>query len=267
MARVALLLPLLLLAACRSQPTTSRDLAERMLERFDANIGDATAFTVAVSGHELRYTLSADSSAAERFLVSIVPMQGMVQDPLVQAMVTSYLPNVPLLAATFADSARAATPLIGPVSRGGADVYAADASDVAPDSAGGTPNRARLAVYVDATTFQVREVERTVRIDSLARPLSLRLFYEDYRTVDGVTLPHRIRVRQDGFEQLLDERARTVEGGQLTLQSQQLRQMPSTPERAAMIEGIERRLRALTEGVEEATAEVTRVTVQRAGRE
>lgn len=263
MLRSARLLPLLLvapfLAACASDPpATPLDLAAEMRERFDANVGDATGFTVVLGGFEMRYVLSDDST--ERFAVSIVPTVDAVQDPLIQAMATSYLPNVPLLASTFAGAGGALT---GPSVRDGAEVYAVDASGVAADSAGA--GRAGLVVYVDAETFQVREVERTVRIDSLARPISSRLFYEDYRTVDGVTLPHRMRVRQEGLEQLLPEAARIREGGELTLQRGQISQMPPSPSRAHMLESIDRRLRAITEGVEEASAEVTRVTVQRAG--
>lgn len=264
MSRPSRLLPLLLvpfLTACASDPpATPLDLAGEMRERFDANVGDATGFTVVLGGYEMRYTLSDDTTSAERFAVSIVPTIDAVQDPLIQAMATSYLPNVPLLASTFAGGGGALT---GPSVRDGAEVYAVDASGVAPDSAGA--DRAGLVVYVDAETFQIREVERTVRIDSLARPISSRLFYEDYRTVDGVTLPHRMRVRQEGLEQLLPEAARIREGGQLTLQREQIRQMPPSPSRAHMLDSVERRLRAITEGIEEASAEVTRLTVQRAG--
>jgi|GEM_PF-3043203 len=262
MHRLVRLLPVLTLAAlaagCASDPATPLDLADEMRARFDANVGDATGFTLVIGGYELRYTLSDDSTAAERFAVSIVPTIDADQDPLMQAIATSYLPNVPLLASTVADGAALPTP----VTRDGAEVYPVDASAVAPDSSG---TRAGLVVYVDAETFQVREVERTVRIDSLARPISSRLFYEDYRTVEGVTLPHRVRVRQEGLEQLLPEAMRIREGGQLTLQREQIRQMPPSPSRAHMLESIERRLRAVTEGIEEAAAEVTRLTVQRAG--
>ncbi len=262
MHRLVRSLPLLVLAAlaagCASDPATPLDLADEVRARFDANVGDAAGFTVVIGGYEVRYTLAEDSAAAERFAVAITPTLDAEPDPLLQAIATSYLPNVPLLASTVAEGAALPATLM----RDGAEVYPVDASSIAPDTTGA---RAGLVVYVDAETFQVREVERTVRLDSLARPISSRLFYEDYRTVDGVTLPHRVRVRQEGLDQLLPEALRIREGGQLTLQREQIRQMPPSPSRTHMLDGIERRLRAVTEGIEEATAEVTRLTVQGRG--
>lgn len=251
-----------LLVACGdAQPevptlASSADLAERMGDRFEASIGAVSAFTVLVGGYEVRYTV-ADSGAADRLGVSIAPTDSAAADPLVQAMVAGLVPNVPLLAASLADA-----PLRGPFARDGHQVYALDAGAAAgldSTTSGGTT----LSVYIDAATFSVREVYRAVRLDSLARPLTSRLLYDDFRTADGVTLPWRLRIIQDGLEQLEDETALIVEGGQLTLGREQLRAQPASPERDARLAQIERRLRLLTEGVEEAEVTVRRVTVTR----
>lgn len=251
-----------LLVACGDAPpevptlASSADLAERMAARFEDSIGGVDAFSVLVGGYEVRYTV-ADSGAADRLGVSITPTDSASADPLVQAMVAGLVPNVPLLAASLADA-----PLRGPFERDGHQVYALDAGAAAgldSTTTGGTT----LSVYVDAATFSVREVYRAVRLDSLARPLTSRLLYDDFRTADGVTLPWRLRIVQDGLNQLEDETSRMVEGGQLTLGREQLRTAAPSPERDARLAQVERRLRMLTEGVEEAEAAVRRVTVTR----
>lgn len=253
------------LAACGdAQPaeptlTSSTELAERMRDRFESSIGGVDGFAVLLGGYQMRYTVSGDTAArgaTERLGVSIAPTDSASLDPLVQAMVGGYVPNVPLLASSLAGA-----PLQGPFERDGHRVYALDAGQAAgldSTTTGGTT----LRVYVDAATFDVREVYRAVRLDSLERPLTSRLLYDDFRTADGVTLPWRIRIVQEGLDQLEDPTGKIVEGGQLTLAREQLRSQPSSPERTQRLADVERRLRVLTEGVEEATRSVQRVTVQ-----
>lgn len=256
-------LPLLALGACRSggpPPATDADLGTRMAERFEGDLGGVDGFTVLVGGFEVRYTRTAagrDSvpAGAPAFSVQIAPTDSASVDPLVQAAVTSLLPDVPGLAA-----GRGAGALGEPFDREGVQVYALDATALSADTslAGSTS----AVVYVDARTFRVREVARTVRLDSLERPLSQRLLYDDYRTADGLTLPWRVRVIQSGLDQLMDETMRVVEGGQLGFQREQLRQAAPSPARDVQLAAVERRLRMLREGVEETTVHVRRVIVR-----
>lgn len=252
----------LLLSACQSDaqpapPASSAELAERMRARFEENVGGAGGFTVWAGGYVVRYTVRPDSVAPERRIdVAIAATDSVDADPMVQGVVGSHVANVPLLAAGIADQ-----PLGAPIERDGHRVYAIEAGD-AVGAADTTGAEARLRVYVDAETFDVREVYRSVRPDSLGRPVTLRLLYDDFRTADGVTLPWRIDMRQDGLDQLIAGSMRMVQGGQLTMGRAQLRAQPPSPERDAQLAEVERQLRLVTEGVQEARVEVRRVAVE-----
>ena len=242
-----------------AEPTlaSSADLAERMRDRFEEAVGDVDGFTVLLGGYEVAHTIAADTVAAQRVAVSIAPTDSASADPLVQSLVTAYLPNVPLLASSLAGA-----PLSGPFERDGNRVYSLDAGDAAgldSTTTGGTS----LRVFVDAATFDVREVMRTVRLDSLERPLTSRILYSDFRTESGVTLPWQLRVIQEGLDQLQDPDALIVQGGGLTLQRSQLQAQAPSPERDQRLAEVERQLRLVTEGVEEASVVVRRVTVRR----
>lgn len=232
---------------------SSAELAARMGERFEESLAGVGGFTVLVGGFEIRGAISPDTAAANRLAVTITPTDSASTDPLVQSLVGGYLPNVPLLASSLAQG-----PLRGPLVRDGNRVYELDANAAAGADSSAA---ASVRVYVDAGTFRVREVYRSVRADSLARPLTSRIFYDDFRTADGVTLPWRLRIVQEGIDQLIGDEARMFEGGQLTLAIQQLRAAPPSPERNARLAAAERRMRAMSEGVEEMTVLVRRVTV------
>lgn len=260
MPRLLLFALAVVFAACGdAQPsvptlTTSDELAERMRARFEEAVGGVPGFTVLVGGYEVAYTVRPASAAPEtRVGVRVTPTDSASADPLVQTLVASHVANAAVLAQSVAGQ-----PLTAPVLRDGHRVYAFDAGTAAGlDSLAGT----ELRVYVDAATFDVREVYRAVRVDSLARPVSMRLLYDDFRTTDGVTLPWRLRVVQEGLDQLLGDEGRMVQGGQLGLARAQLQQQPPSPERNAQLAQVERQLRMVTEGIEEAGVRVRRVTV------
>ncbi len=232
---------------------SSAELAAHMGERFEESLSGVSGFTVFLGGYEIRGVLSPDTTADNRLEVTIAPTDSASADPLVQSLVGGYLPNVPLLAGSLAQA-----PLRGPLVRDGHRVYELDANAAAGADSSAA---ASVRVYVDANTFRVREVYRAVRADSLARPLTSRIFYDDFRTADGITLPWRLRIVQEGVDQLMGEETKMVEGGQLTLMISQLRAAPPSPARNVRLAEAERRMRAISEGVEEMTVTVRRVTV------
>ncbi len=85
----------------------------------------------------------------------------------------------------------------------------------------------------------------TVRVDSLERPLTQRLIYEDFRTEDGLTLPYTVRRVEEGMEQYVTDDNRMIQGGRLGMAKQRLEAAPPSPGRDAELARIEGELAVL----------------------
>lgn len=239
---------------------SAEDLTRRMAARFEDSFGDAEQFTVLAGGFRSTYTLNPDTSQMERFLLTMTPTDSASTDPSVQMLVQSHLPNVPLLADGFREA-----PMSGPFERDGVPVYMLESDQAGatvgiPD-AGGAAGGATMRLYVDARTFDIREIYRSVPVDSLDRPITMRILYSDFRTTDGVRIPRQLRQIQSGFDQFYSESDRIVQGGQLGLQKQQLQSAPPSSERDAQIAEIDRVLRSINDGVEDTEVTVSSVVV------
>jgi hypothetical protein len=246
---LALLLALAPLGACQQPDVTSRGaLVDRMLERYDAARGGVGGFVVTGGGGEATHGALPDSTA-DLAPPAIVPVGDAPPDPEVLALLAQQVPNVRLLARAL----RAAT-LDGPRDLRGRRVYVLTAEPEAP----GAPT---LHVVVDAETFDVREIEQAVTADTLDRPVLSRLIYDDFRTVDGLTVPFRVRQIREGVDQLIPMRDRMVRGGPLAVAKGQIDRLPPGPERERRRAEIERDLRLYTEGVQETELRVDRVRV------
>lgn len=259
---------LLSLAGCASDEvpdapvavTSAEDLTRRMADRFADSFGDAERFTVYMGGFRSVYTLNPDTAQMERFRMVLTPTDSASTDPAIQMLVQSHLPNVPLLAEGFRDGQ-----FSGPFERDGVPVYLLESAQAGAAGGGadaaGDLGGASMRLYVDARTFDVREIYRAVPMDSLARPITQRLLYDDFRTTDGVRIPWRLRQVESGFDQFFDDTQRILQGGQLGLRKQALEGTPASPARDAQIAQIDREVRAMNEGISETGVSVSRMTV------
>lgn len=270
MRRLLLILPLLL-AACGDsdapevetpgEALTSADaVADAMMERFESNVLATDGFTVTAAGAEMRYRpAEADSTGLDPLRIE----GGQAGDaPLGPGyeLLGEHVPNV----ARLARGLRRAT-LVGRVDRDGRDAYLFTTNDpsvlLGEESYVAAGDSTTTRIYVDAATFDVLEIYRSLQDSTLAEPITDRLVYSDFRDVDGLTLPFQIRHVLTGVSQALDDNAKMVRGGQLGLAKQQLESQPPSPERDAQLAEIESELRAITEGVAERTLTIEAVRV------
>ncbi len=249
--------------AASGEALTSADaVADAMLARYAANLGDVEAFAVQAEGVEARYTLSGDTTGLDRFAP---PQVGPVGDGPVPSSATRLLyvqvPNVPRMARGLRTAA-----LDGPLTRDGRRVYALSTDDpgavfgepgLAPPDTTGTRD---FRVYVGADDFNVYEIYQLVSADSLGA-ITSRIIYSDFREADGVTLPFSVRQIETGLNLSMGQDERMVIGGQLGINVEQLKQAPASPERDARLAELQAQQRIVAEGVSELTLEVEEVRV------
>lgn len=239
------LLLLVLLGACERGVETRESLLDRMAARYDANRGAVGGFVVTGGGGEATHAALPES--ASTLPPPTVMPAGEAADPAVLGLLAQQVANVRLLS----DTLRTAT-LGGPVDRRGHRVYVL----TSPPQGGRT-----LAVVVDAETFDVREIEQAVRVDTLARPLVTRLLYDDFRTADGLTLPFRVRQLNEGLDQLIPAEQRRTLGDQARTERSGADLLPPGAARDARKADLDRQIRLFTEGIQETELQVERVRV------
>ncbi len=257
---------LVVLGACRpdadapeaAELTSAQEVSDAMMAAFDANIGAVEGFTVRAEGAEGRYTVRPDTASMDRVALEVVPPGPLDRPGPGAQLVYNHVPNVHRIAKGL----RSAT-FEGRSSRDGRPVYVL--STDRPESLlgeGGVPAMAgerALRVYVDPETFDILEIYQSFEADSSA--FTTRLIYSDFETTDGLRLAHRVVQTTTGLNQAIPETQRIAVGGQIGFALRQAEQMPQGPERAARIAELESELRAVTEGIQELTLEITSVEV------
>lgn len=233
------------LSACERGVETREDLLGRMAARYDANRGAVGGFVVTGGGGEATHAALPDRTSALP-PPAVVPA-GDAADPARLGLLAQQVANVRLLS----DTLRTAT-MSGPVDRRGARVYVL----TSPPRDGRT-----LAVVVDAETFDVREIEQAVAVDTLARPLVTRLLYDDFRTEGGLTLPFRVRQLNEGLDQLVPADQRRTLGDQARRERSGAELLPPGASREARMADLDRQIRLFTEGIQETELRVKSVRV------
>lgn len=259
---LVLLLTLASVAACGPQadgvagsgdkpaPIASKDaVLDSMLARFETAMGRASGFTVQAGGVVAVFSALPDTGMVLA-PPSLTPGNLSNLNPNAPEMLYTYMPNVRRIAWGMRQGE-----MNGPIDRNGSSVYILSTDD--PEHVLGLPkseatNESKsLSVFVDAETFAVREIQQSMRVDSLERPISMRYVYSDFRPIDGVSLPFSVRQIKEGVDQLVTSMMRMVEGGQLTMALNQAKQAAPSPERDRQIADLERQMRAMQEGVDE----------------
>ncbi|PAP78093.1 hypothetical protein [Rubrivirga marina] len=269
-ARLALLPALLVLAACGDDapdlPTedlaTADAVADAMLLRYEANLGDVDAFTVTAAGAEARYTRSDDTTGLDQFGTPEIRAAGDATPRAEAQLLYVQVPNVPRLAAGLRGAA-----LSGPLTRDGRRAYGLTTDD--PGALFGEPGLAtrdttetrEFRVYVDAGTFDVLEIYQVVSADTLRQPITSRIIYSDFQETDGVVLPHTVQQVETGMNQAMDDADRMVMGGQIGIAIERLKMEPASPERDQQMADLEAQQRIVAEGINEMTMEVSSVRV------
>ncbi|MEM0962564.1 MAG: hypothetical protein AAGK21_08530 [Bacteroidota bacterium] len=272
----AVLAPVILLAACGTEDaseteatgeiTTAEALADAVLDRYEANVGQVDSFTVVAGDVQAQYAL-ADSAGVDRFDPPEVTPTGDGQvSPERAQLLANQVPNGRRLARGLRTA-----DFEGQITHDGREVYLLTSED--PGVLIGEPGNAapgqevETRVYIDAETFDVVEIYRGLAVadsastDSVATEVVGRIIYSDFQTTDGLTLPFTIREVTTGLVGAMDEDARMIRGGQLGLQLRQLQAQPQSAERDAQIAGVESELRLLNEGILENEIRVESVRI------
>ena len=254
MPRLALaLVSLVVLGACQQDVETPQALLARMLNRYEATRGGIGGFVATGGGGEATHGALPDSTA-ELPPPAVVPVGDGPPDPELLSLLAQQVPNVRLLAQALDDAT-----MEGPRDLRGRRVYILTAEPEAP----GAPT---LHVVVDAETFDVREIEQAATADTLDRPILSRLVYDDFRTVDGLTVPFRVRQIREGIDQFIPMEQRMVRGGQLSVSRGQIDLLPPSAARERRRAELDREIRLYTEGVQETDLRVDQVRVLPRGR-
>jgi hypothetical protein len=271
LALLALLPALLLVAACgdgtEDLPTgdlTSADaVADAMLQRYNANVGEVETFTVTGAGARARYTVSGDTTGLDRFNPpEVTPAEEGVAPSVPAQLLLDQVPNVPRLARGLRTAA-----FRGPINRDGRRAYVFTTDD--PGALFGEPgipsndttSAIEFSVYVDADAFDVIEISQVVSSDSLQRPITSRTLYSNFQTTDGLTLAHTVQRIETGVNQMMDDTDRMLLGGNIGIEIERMKMEPASPERDAQIAELQAQQRIVAEGVSELTLEVTSVQV------
>lgn len=260
-----LLAPLLLLSglalsACGEEPLTAETVTEQMLARFNDNfdgVEDFTATTDELTAYYRRGT--ADSLTA--FVIRVAARDSVAALTVPPQLITYLVPEVP----RFTQGLRRGAGLDGPEVHDGHRVYVLRADHpqaLTPVPDAGAPLFSDVRLYVDAETFAIRELRFEVPSpDSNAtQPIVERILYDDYRTVEGVSLPFRVSTITSGLKEAIPEEYRIVMGGNLALRRAQAERLPSG-ERDAALREIAAQERLLNEGIQESTLALRNVQV------
>ena len=261
-----LLLASLALTACgEGEALTDPDaVADRIAAQAAADFEGIRDFTVrgAVDGEGVvaffRRAENADS-------LVFFDGRAVTDDPAQTPVPLSYsLPSASQIARGLRGNAR----LAGTTEVDGVRAYVLEADDPgvlvgAPAGAGSSLDSVRI--LIDAESFHVREVRLSTPQTALdpdapadAPPLVQRQRYDDFRTVDGLSLPFRTTTVLSGV--VIPDESRIVQGGMLDLQRRQAQQLPPD-ERARVLADVERQLRFLETGEQEQSFVVTSVEV------
>ena len=219
------------------EATSAAEVADRMLDRFESNIASVDSFAVTGAGLRMIYRVVGDTSQADRVRVRTERVDSVAFDADAAQMLQLQIPNVQRIARGFRRATFGGLQTIG--ERRGYVLSSEDPGALIGEL-GTAESRARetLRILVDADTYDVLEVFRTASVDSLERPVSQRLVFEDFRTEGGLTLPYTIRQVGEGMDQFVTFEQRTMLGGRLELERMQLEQAPPTEERTARLQAI-----------------------------
>ena len=219
------------------EATTSAEVADRMLERFEANLAGVDSFAVTGAGLRLVYRVVGDSAQVDRIQTRTERIDSVALDADAAQMMQLHVPNVPRIARGFRRAAFGGLQTLG--GRRGYVLSSEDPGALIGELGTATSEaNETLRVLVDADTYDVLEIFRTASVDTLARPVSQRLVFEDFQTDGGLTLPRTVRQVSEGMDQFVTDDQRARLGGRLALERMQLEQQPAGPERDAALAAV-----------------------------
>ncbi|HYE96487.1 MAG TPA: hypothetical protein VD962_09790 [Rubricoccaceae bacterium] len=253
-----LLVFLVAFSACRREPPTLTEpgaVLDSLLSRTRAHYEGIRGFTVVTDDAVTIFTREGPDS------LLTFSARSVSNDSLQQPVALSYaLPNVIALV----DALRSTARLAGFDTVGARRVYAIESADPAAFAAAARllPGLRAARIAVDAETFDLLELRLTQPAgDSANAPVVVhRVRYDDYRTVDGLTLPFRQAAITEGLRALIPEEQRIVEGGNLALAEERAALLPPG-ERERRLREIRQRKRYLTEGILEDEVVVREVRI------
>lgn len=219
------------------EATSAAEVADRMLARFEANVAGVDSFAVTGAGVRMVYRVVGDSSQVDRIQTRAERVDSVALDAEASQMLQLQVPNVPRIARGFRRATFGGLQTIG--ERRSYVLSSEDPGALIGELGAATSGaRETLRVLVDADTYDVIEIFRTASVDSLDRPVSQRLVFEDFQTEGGLTLPRTIRQVGEGMDQFISFEQRAVAGGRLAMERMQLEQQPAGPERNAALQAV-----------------------------
>ena len=248
-----------------AEATTAAEVTERMNARWAQRFAGIDSFAVRGAGLQLTYRATPDSTreaGGDWFQIQGKQVDSVQVDLNAAELLEQHVPNVARIARGFGEATFGGVQTLG-----GRRGYVLSSEDPGaligePGSASPDPSLAQtVRLLVDADTYDVIEILTTVRVDSLERPLTQRIVYEDFRADDGVALPYTVRRIEEGLDQYVTDEMRMIEGGKLGMARQRLEDTPPSLARDVEIARIDNEIAVLRGEPRETVFEVDSVEV------
>lgn len=245
---------------CGTGSTDPSEIIDAMEASFENNLDGVETLTIYAAGMEVHHRLNTTDSLAFFDLGLTLddpsrPLPGSAR------LIPFLVPDVPKLVRGLRTGAR----YVGTDTLNGQPVYVIEADNpsslaVSTDAPAADISSARI--YVDVETHALRGVtwEMPPPDTTLTEKIVQHVRYEQFRDVDGISLPFKVRSTTEGLRQLIPDRQRIVEGGNLGIARAQAQQLPPG-ERHVELARIAAHERYLNEGVQEDVLTVDSVHV------
>ncbi len=254
-----LFLPLIW-AGCGFGADDPTQVIDALETRFEANTNGVDGYTLFVDEMVVHIRPNtADSLTAFDIGISLRDSNSTIPE---NAHLVSYLvPDIPKLIRGLRTGAK----LIDDETFNGRRVNVIEAHNPTALIVGGDGPAAdidRALVYVDAETGDLRGVtmEMPPPDTSSTEMIVQRVRYEQFRAVDGMTIPFKVITTTEGLRGLIPDEMRIVENGGLAIARSQAEQLPPG-ERAVELARIAVRERFLNEGIQEDVLTIDSVRV------
>ena len=245
---------LLLLASvyvgCGTGSADTNDIIDAMEASFEDNLDGVETFTIYAAGMEVHHRLNTTDSLIF-FDLGVTLADSSRPLPESARLIPYLVPDVPKLVRGLRTGAR----YVGTETLNGQPVYVIEADNpssliVGTDAPSGGISNARI--YVDVETHALRGVtmEMPPPDTTLTEMIVQHVRYEQFRDVDGIALPFKVRSTTEGLRQLISDQLRIVEGGNLTIARAQAQRLPHG-EREVELARIAARERFINEGIQE----------------
>ena len=245
---------------CGTGSADPNDIIDAMEASFEDNLDGVETFTIYAAGMEVHHRLNTTDSLAI-FDLGVTLADSSRALPESARLIPFLVPDVPKLVRGLRTGAR----FVGTETLNGQQVHVLEADNpssliVGTDAPSGGISSARIYVDVESHALRGVTMEMPPLDTTLTEAIVQHVRYEQFRDVEGFTLPFKVRSTTEGLRQLIPDVLRIVEGGNLAIARAQAQQLPPG-EREVELARIATRERLLSEGIQEDVLTVDSVHV------